>query len=227
MYQLALLQLRERGLLELLDGEFKSLTSTGWSNSEALMSVSFCIVLRHCNDLIWFQALWKPSLLRPSITKKQTCLRCKSPSMVSGLACYNEGCHHRYQPASTNPQVQYSNWEFSDEIYVLWYKPNCRSSLIDCQPQSYQLAEVLGKAFTEERTVLESFQRAGQEATGSMEMVLALLRPSLGPIAYDWAESNSWDNVNWCWFFSNHRLSCNCRNLQPLIHMAKTSDCPH
>lgn len=151
-FQLSLLQLRERGLLELLDAQVRHLISTGLSTSEALMS-------------------------------------------------------------------------------------------------SYQLAEDLGKAFTE-RTVLESMQRAEQQATGSMERVLGLLRtlsvlsevdeepvflrygflspeqsqvihremgalcgelrphtlhlvdsfgipqPFLGPIAYDWVESNSWDNAN-------------------------------
>jgi hypothetical protein len=45
MYQLSLLQLRERGLLELLDAQVRHLISTGLSTSEALMSVSFYIVL--------------------------------------------------------------------------------------------------------------------------------------------------------------------------------------
>jgi acyl-CoA oxidase len=115
---------------------------------------------------------------------------------------------------------------------------------------SYQLAEELGKAFTE-RTVLESILSAEQQATsGSVKRVLGLLRtlsvlsqvdeepvflrhgflsaeqaqvihgevaaicgelrpqtlhlvdafgipqPFLGPIAFDWVKSNSWDHVN-------------------------------
>ena len=75
MHQLALFQLRERGLLELLDAEVKNLTPTGLSASEALMSVSFDIVetlqgseendqghcLRH--------SLHKPFHFRPSIIR--------------------------------------------------------------------------------------------------------------------------------------------------------------
>ncbi|KAG0576313.1 hypothetical protein KC19_5G071100 [Ceratodon purpureus] len=152
MQQLALLQLRERGLLELLDAEVKKIISTGLSTSEALMS-SYKLAEnlgKAFTERIMLEIFQRAEEQATGSMKKVLGLL-RTLSVLSGVD--EEPVFLRYGFLSPE-QSQLIHREVP-------------AVCAELRPHTLHLVDSFG-----------------------------IPQPFLGLIAYDWVESNAWDNVS-------------------------------
>ncbi|KAG0576315.1 hypothetical protein KC19_5G071100 [Ceratodon purpureus] len=151
-FQLALLQLRERGLLELLDAEVKKIISTGLSTSEALMS-SYKLAEnlgKAFTERIMLEIFQRAEEQATGSMKKVLGLL-RTLSVLSGVD--EEPVFLRYGFLSPE-QSQLIHREVP-------------AVCAELRPHTLHLVDSFG-----------------------------IPQPFLGLIAYDWVESNAWDNVS-------------------------------